>query len=279
MDGMLIMVHFSRTPGQSWNCKLVLSLTLVLLLLVAPSALAIKYRPTRPSAPKGNTTITGVRGGCDAKAKVDLAALAPIGHIGQTISTRPTIAWFIPDTTPRPLIFRLYRYSADQQWQLVGNAMQLPQSTPGIMQLTLPQELEVGPVYGWQVVVDCVPGYPSARLVAEAQIQVVNAPADLKAKLANARSALARAELYANAGLWYDALAETLSSSRSLQGQETQRSLLSSAIEVEQAMLRDLEKAQVNCMPNSGSKEAEICKQIKAIRQQIDSLTQIVTIK
>ena len=273
------MLHFTQTLGQFRHCKSVLSLTFACLLLVAPAALAIKYEPTHPSAPKGDTTITGVRGGCDAKAKVDLAALAPIGHIGQTISTHPTIAWFIPDSAPHPLILRLYRYGANQQWQKVGNEIPLQKSTSGIMQSTLPQELEVGQVYAWQVVVDCVPGYPSARLVAEAQIQVVNAPADFKTKLAKARSIPARAELYANAELWYDALAETLSVSKNWQDQADWRSLLSNVAETDRSVLKNLEKVHKNCKPDPSIHEEKVCKQIRVIRQQIDSLTQIAAIK
>ena len=273
------MLHFTQTPSQFRHRKSVLSLTLISLLLLAPTALAINYEPTHPSAPKGNTTSTGVRGGCDAKAKVDLTALAPIGHIGQTISNHPTIAWFIPDTTPHPLILRLYRYGANQQWQKVGNEMPLQKSTSGIMQSTLPQELEVGQVYAWQVVVDCVPGYPSARLVAEAQIQVANAPANFKTKLANAHNALARAELYASADLWYDALAETLHDGQNLQKQEIQRSLLVNVAETDRSVLKNLEKVHKNCKPDPSIHEEKVCKQIRVIRQQIDSLTQIAATK
>ena len=64
--------------------------------------------------------------------------------------------------------------------------------------------------YLWQVALLCDPGNPSKDKLAKAMIEVVATPPSLKVALAQTFDPLKRAALYAQAGLWYDALAEAL---------------------------------------------------------------------
>jgi hypothetical protein len=190
----------------------ILSLTLV----TAPVALAIYKPPAQPSAPKNPTTTTGRRGGCLGNAKTTLTALAPRTHVGQTISTHPVFAWFVPDLQPLPMKFRLYKYGSNGDRQLVKQ-IEL-QSSPGIVKVALPKNepgLAVGQTYNWQVVLLCNPNHPSSALVTGAQIKVVEMPPALRPALTTTRDAIARAELYAQAGFWYNALGEALASEKS----------------------------------------------------------------
>jgi hypothetical protein len=79
------------------------------------------------------------------------------------------------------------------------------------MQVSLPQNqpgLAIGQSYVWQVVLVCNPKAPSMNVVATANIAVVKPSAALQTQLAAAQTPQQRIDLYAESGLWYDALAE-----------------------------------------------------------------------
>lgn len=196
--------------------RLVTSCVLSLSLAVTPVALAGYTPPPNQPPPKGNTTSSGPRGGCESSQGASLTVLAPIKHVGQTASTHPTFAWFVPDTKPFPMEFSLFELAEDNSFKLVEK-LKL-QSSPGIMQQSLPKDksgLAVGQRYLWQVTVFCDPNHPSTALVARAEIEVVEMPSALKSALSSTTERSQIVELYANAGLWYDALREALGSAPS----------------------------------------------------------------
>ncbi|MGV0028206.1 DUF928 domain-containing protein [Phormidesmis priestleyi] len=198
---------------------LIASFVFGLSLWIAPVAIA-KYRPPKtPSAPREPGTNTTRGGSCDSAGnvrsnrslEVGLTPLAPLSHVGQTSSQRPTFVWFVPDRQPYPLQFRLFTATGQR---LYTTQMQ---SQPGIMQVSLPQnqpELAIGQSYVWQVVLVCNPNAPSMNVVATANIAVVKPSATLQMQLAAAQTAQQRIDLYAESGLWYDALAEAQKTSR-----------------------------------------------------------------
>jgi hypothetical protein len=176
------------------------------------------YKPNpKPSAPKSPTTTTGTRGGCHDKSTTTLTAFAPQTNIGQTVSQFPTFSWFVPDSQPLPMEFRLYKYDSQGRSPSGGGASsQLIEkvkmiSQPGIMQHSLPRDrsgLAINQTYRWQVVIFCNPNRPSSALVTEAIVKVVEISPKLKQKLATTNKTLEKAELFAKSNFWYDALAE-----------------------------------------------------------------------
>ena len=199
------MTHVANSRRRGCYA-LIASLVLGLSLWTAPEAIA-QYRPPKnPSAPKDTGTNT-TRGGCNSNTSARLTALVPSNHIGQTSSGHPTFAWFMSDRSPHPLQFRLFRANGQPLYRT-----QL-QSQPGIMQFSLPQdepELAVGQTYRWQVVMVCNPNAPLINSVVTAEIEVVKPNAALQAQLAATQNSQQRIDLYAESGLWYDALAEAL---------------------------------------------------------------------
>ncbi|MFP5269405.1 DUF928 domain-containing protein [Coleofasciculus sp.] len=186
---------------------LILSLSLV----VTPTALAEYVPPPDQKPPSDYTTSSGPRGGCEGDG-IPLTALAPKTHVGATLSTHPTLAWFVPDSTIKPMEFRLYEYDAQGKPKPVGQPIQL-ESSPGIMMLSLAREqleLTVGKTYLWQVTILCDSDNDSSDLIARADMQVVQMPLALEEKLAQVKPGLATVELYASAGFWYDAMGEAL---------------------------------------------------------------------
>ncbi len=265
------MLHRIQILSKSRHCQLILSLTIGCSLLVAPAALAKYQKPPNPTAPKGSTTGGGVRGGCDGKSAIGLTALAPIDHVGQTTSPRPTIAWFTSNPA-LPVTVMLYRSGDTQETPISTKNLIVNPNYPGIVQLQLPQELTVNQVYSWRVLADCPSG---SKLVAKAHIQVVTPTPDLQKELGKV-SGLKKAELYADKGFWYDALAEVLTLSPKPASQENTRSLLSDLVAMEQSTLQDLEKKPVNCTIN---RLDEVCQQQRALRQHVANLNAILNLK
>lgn len=161
-----------------------------------------------------------------------LILLAPGGQAGQTVSTRPTFAWFVRDAASLPIEFRLYEQDNDR-FKLVKEIKDdRLRSMSGIMVMAaagaLP-ELTVGKRYRWQVELVCNPNRPSSNLFAEAAMDVVPMQAGLKKQLAQTRDRLSQAQLYAQAHLWYDVLKTAFTPpSSATQLQALRQSLLSS---------------------------------------------------
>ena len=138
-----------------------------------------------------------------------LILLTPNGQSGQTVSTRPTFAWFVRDPAPVPVEFRLYEQANDRFVLVKEIKDDRLRSASGIMVMSaaggLP-ELTVGKRYRWQVELVCNASRPSSNPFAEAVLDVVPLQAGLKTQLAQSRDRLDQAKLYAQANLWYDVL-------------------------------------------------------------------------
>lgn len=194
-----------------------------------------QYQPPAGGSPprSGTGSSTGTRGVCSGTGMTALTLLAPFNPIGQTVSTHPALSWFVPDVQSRPIELRLYQYGADNKLRLVQQA-QL-QSQPGMMSWSLPADqpgLSVNQQYYWQVSLTCNPNHPSEDLFAEAEFRVVSPSAELISALSSTPDRLKRADLYAKAGLWYDAFAEAIAAGTS-QAKVYQLELLQSLADAE----------------------------------------------
>lgn len=177
--------------------------------------------PTGNDAPDAQTTsIAATRGVCnpatdrsEQKANsATLTALAPYSHVGQSSATHPTFTWYLPDQESYPMEFWLYEFdptSYDGKGKQVYQAKL--SSSAGIMTHALSKEqasLSPGKTYVWQVAVICNPNSPSQSLVINNRVKIVPVDPTITTQLNNSRDALKRSDIYAQAGLWYDALAE-----------------------------------------------------------------------
>lgn len=235
-----------RTIYSAGIASLILSVSFWIPLV----ALAQYTPPKKPSAPKETGTNTTRGGSCEGDSSAVLTALVPFSHVGETISGHPTFTWFVPDRTSRPLQFRLFTRSG----QLLYKTEM--ESQPGIMSVALPSnlpQLSIGQSYQWQVVLVCDPNVPSRNVVATAEIQVVGPAASLQAQLAAAQTPQQRIDLYAQAGLWYDAIAEARKASETSQSQAAVLELLDALASSEAEPLKDW---------------SDRLRQIRAIEQQ-----------
>lgn len=176
------------------------------ILLLTKAALAGYVPPAEQEAPSdySRSGTAGHRGGCQDSEATPLTLLAPQTHTGQTASTHPTFAWFVP--TSNNMEFRLFEYDLNNQPTKLIATISLPPSSAGIRKITLPEKyaLRVGKKYLWQLTIHCPDSQPP--LIARADIKVVSSPLTKPTS-----SASKPVETYAQASLWYDALAQALS--------------------------------------------------------------------
>lgn len=241
------------------DSKLVTSCVLSLSLVVTPTALAEYKQPPDQRPPRGYTTSSGPRGGCEVNGGPQLTLLAPQKHVGQTTSLHPTFAWFVPDSRPFPIEFMLFYESGSGRELKLVKKIKL-QSSPGIMKLSLPEDkpgLAVGQRYLWQVAILCDPNYPSRDLVVKSEIEIVEMPPAVKRALSATSDRLEIAELYARAGLWYDALGEALG-----HAEDSRLGGIASTLLEELAKLEEAEATQV------GSRQSANLRQIVSSERQ-----------
>ena len=192
-----------------------------------------------------------------------LTVLASRNYVGQTISQHPTFAWFVPrDSASKPMQFTIYEWVPGGKPKAVRQISSL-QSSPGIMKLSPFSDSELGlqpgKEYLWQVVIHCDLGNPSGDLVSEATIEVVGMPAAVQSKLNTAVNSVEKANIYAEAGLWYNALDEALKLAQA-----------SKLGEVGSTLLNELVKSEA---PKTTAELSP--KQREAIAKRMENLKQI----
>lgn len=163
----------------------------------------IQLRLPDISAP-GNRESGSTRSTSCAAPNDKLVALMPQSNYGLTQSAYPTFYFYLPETTAEHVKFVLLNETTNElvyegRFRVVGNS--------GIASVSLPdngiqQPLAVGEAYVWYIAVICNPADPSADIVTEGQIArvepIATTPETPPAELPG---------LYAEAGLWFDALA------------------------------------------------------------------------
>ncbi len=219
------------------NSKLIAGIASCLTLGIPTTAFAAYVPPTDQVPPYTRGGTGGTRGSCES-----LTPLAPINYLGQTIATRPTFSWVANGKESIPLEFLLYEYEPSDTSLTLKQKTTL-KSTQGLMSFSIPQdwaELSVGKIYAWQVVALCDRqsysnlGYrsPSQNAWLRNPIKVVEITDKLSQSLAQTSEPLQKITLYAEAGLWYDALALTLNPLNS-EMKQAQLNLLSKLANVE----------------------------------------------
>ncbi len=159
------------------------------------------YKPPLRGAPGGRVG-GGTRG--SGREVFVLSVLAP-DHSGLTVSEQPSLYWFISKGTSLPMEVTVMDPRTTRpvlETRLTGAV------EPGVHRIRLADHgarLEPGVLYWWYVTIVPDPNRRSRDILAGGTIERVEPPAELRAKLGQARREEAP-RLYAEAGLWYDAL-------------------------------------------------------------------------
>jgi hypothetical protein len=158
------------------------------------------YVPPLRSAPGGRV------GGSTRGARIMpiLTALAP-DHTGLTGEEQPTLFWYLAGTSPYPVELTI---TDDRSPQPLFKTRIVGPIQAGIQRIRLAEtgvQLAKGVLYRWAVALVVDPAGPSRDNRAGGTIERVESPKDLRAKLKQAGKAQTPS-IYAQAGLWYDAL-------------------------------------------------------------------------
>jgi len=168
----------------------------------ASTSSGVKFRPMTTGAPSVRVT-GGSRGTGDATVTLDV--LAP-DEIGVTTQEQPSLFWF--QSKPKNARFELTLLE-DNKVKPIVQVMVERSPKAGIQRLKLSDhgaKLTPGVEYQWVVALVTDPENRSSDLVASGVIKRVEPSAELKEKVTKATPA-SRAGIYAEAGIWYDALA------------------------------------------------------------------------
>ena len=169
----------------------------------------LKYKaPTLPEGTAGTRISGGTRGGTDASgAKLpSLEVLAP-NHVALTSQAQPTLFWY--QSAPAKVGFQITLTEPQQAKPMLKLDVDNAESA-GIRALSLARQnvtLKPNVTYRWSIALIPDKTNRSKDVIASGVIKRVDAPASLEEKLTSAGAAPAeRAGIYAEAGLWYDAL-------------------------------------------------------------------------
>jgi hypothetical protein len=177
----------------------------------------------------GNRQPGGTRPDCGTDLKPPLTALVPQSKQGLsqelTVSAYPTFHWYMPQNNNHPVAqFVLYKVTrlepVIEEVEVFSTKFQIPQRA-GVASLKLPVEamvpaLAVGQDYRWQIQLLCLDQdeeYVVNQFV-EGWITRVQPSTDLTRRLNHAAPA-DRIDIFAEAGLWYDALTQLTTLHRS----------------------------------------------------------------
>jgi hypothetical protein len=166
------------------------------------SSSGVRFRPQTTGAASVRVT-GGSRGTGDAAIALDV--LAP-DDIGTTTQEQPSLFWF--QSRPAEARFELTLLQQNKVKPLIQVKAERA-SKAGIQRLRLSDhgvKLTPGVEYQWVVALVSDPDNRSTDQVASGVIKRVAPAADLKEKISQATAA-SLANLYADAGIWYDALA------------------------------------------------------------------------
>jgi hypothetical protein len=178
------------------------------------AAFAQQYIPRDRGLP-GRREGGGTRGDClrsaaNATRPSTLTALMPDKNLGLTTSDTPTLFWYVPENAASAAEFILMDDNDSEvykaRFRVTGEA--------GIISLSLPEEaglppLAVGKDYHWSFALICSTQETSDNsgiVYTEGWIQRIEPDAQLQARLAGAAEP-DRAAIYAEAGIWQDAIA------------------------------------------------------------------------
>ena len=134
-----------------------------------------------------------------------LSVLVPEDHAGQTVQDQPSLYWYLSKSTPCPIELTIID---DHTIQPLLEARIPPPVQPGIQRLRLTDygiRLSPGVPYKWSVSLVRDPDHWSKNIIASGAIARIELPTALGSKLTQAGKARAP-HIYAEAGLWYDAL-------------------------------------------------------------------------
>lgn len=162
--------------------------------------------PPGQGAPSGRRDGGASRGNCPDHG--DLAGLVPItdGRVwGQTTTANPTLWFYLPAAVTPAMPMELVVQDAADNF-LYATTLTVDVAA-GNLAIALPESvtLPINEPHYWTLALFCDPERPEASVFVRGTIERVTA-ARLEPLTASTERSLAQAQIYADGGMWYDAL-------------------------------------------------------------------------
>ncbi|MFB2833111.1 DUF928 domain-containing protein [Floridanema evergladense] len=174
------------------------------------------YEPGANIGSPGRREGGGTRGPCIQNSANDkVIALVPVNGFGATTTEYPTFSVYLPPLLPesKPEIEFVLKTAEGKE---IYKTKFMVNRGAGIISFILPNTsnlsaLELNKNYSWSVTLICNPedvkmGDLSGNKVVSGVIRRVTPNANVQQELKAAKTVIDRAIVYANAGIWYDAL-------------------------------------------------------------------------
>jgi hypothetical protein len=169
-------------------------------------AQSITYNPQHPRGEKPRRSQGSTSRGCSQNLNGVVKLLAPTSRVGLTVSARPTLLFRLTRESPVPA--KLVIAAIDAKEALLEQ--QVSVSEPGIKRISLLPGIELEPdkEYAISLVLICNRVRFSENPVYQASIKRIIQSSALTEQLEKASSSEERGRIYAEEGIWYDAIAE-----------------------------------------------------------------------
>lgn len=173
--------------------------------LIALADITKGYVPPPRRDRRVQRTEGGGSRGCSEDRGRSLTLLTPNDHIPTTVSGRPTFLWYVRTNALQMMRFTVVEPNVSKP--IMEKFLEVEK--PGIVQIKISPnipELVEGKKYRWTVSIVCNERRRSENIYARAWIErVPNTPA-LVQKMSTVTEERERAMIYANSGIWYDAI-------------------------------------------------------------------------
>lgn len=186
-----------------------LSVGIVLSSVLFPSiGYSLEFPETSGTGAPERTASGGRRDqSCLQGGAMSATALVPLNNLVTTVAEKPSLFFYLPATQAKTAEFVLM----DNQGNELAQKMITLTGEAGVMDVKLPDtaKLETNQNYWWELAIICNPQDRTQDLFIQGKLQRQELPTEFVRQLETA-DLLQQAQLYADAGIWHEALAIAL---------------------------------------------------------------------
>jgi hypothetical protein len=205
---------FSRVryfAGLPLACLSVLGVSLFVAPIAAvaqtPSAPRVRYIPNKKRPLPRRTEAAGTRGCTMEEQQIQVSLLVPGVSLPQTQESHPTFSWHVSNPQKAEVAVQFSLVEPGQIQPMYRQ--QVTTDKTGLVQLKLPNQvagLEVGKQYRWTVSWGCNVRRPSEQMYQRAWIERTALSSAQQQRLNEAKTDLDRVAVFAQSGIWYEAI-------------------------------------------------------------------------
>ncbi|MDJ0647150.1 MAG: DUF928 domain-containing protein [Xenococcaceae cyanobacterium MO_188.B19] len=185
-------------------------------------------KPSEEKVDQRRTTASGSRSICESPfAKNSLNFLIPETEIAHyTVSSTPDLYIYAKTPSEVPLSFSIVIPDINADNPKFEKTLLIEKEGFYKIKLPLSFKLKDGTIYVWQIAIPCLNDFTQTDQVLRGAILKVPVAQALTKQLSLAENSLDKARIYAENGIWYDALSSAAESKQHLKSEEYIKKLL-----------------------------------------------------